>query len=477
MTNIVKKCAAILIGFALTATGLWAAGAEEESAAAADKKYVTDPTTGKVVVAPEYGGTLTFANALEIANADAGLHGAVGIYVSGVIETLGIMNWAIDRDAFAFSSTYTPEFPFTGQLAESWDISPDGLTYTFHIRRGVHWHNKAPMNGRELTAEDIEYSFHRMAGLGDFSEVGGNYTIMKGLPWESITATDKYTVVMKLKEQPPVNTLSAILGKQTWIYPPEVIKEHGDAKDWRNLVGTGPYEMTDWVEGSSLTFTKNPNYWGHDEKYPENRLPYFDELQHLIITEEATRLAGLRSGQIDFLGFPAGISDIASVDVLESLRKTNPEIVLIPWWDRSETDEATAGTKRVDTFAERTWEGMIATVLGHNCPPPAFWCSAAHAHSKSIFNYHGIGYPELDALIDAAQATTSIEEQQKLIREVDMYTIENHYNVWGPKAGKFMAHQPWVIGYNGETLLSEQNRALIFARLWIDSELKKEMGR
>ena len=58
-----------------------------------------------------------------------------------------------------------------------------------------------------------------------------------------------------------------------------------------------------------------------------------------------------------------------------------------------------------------------------------------------------------------------------------MYTIENHYNVWGPKAGKFMAHQPWVIGYNGETLVSEQNRAPIFARLWIDSELKKEMGR
>ena len=60
MSNMVKKYAAILIGLALTATGVWAAGAAEEgSAAAADKKYVTDPTTGKVVVAPEYGGTFT----------------------------------------------------------------------------------------------------------------------------------------------------------------------------------------------------------------------------------------------------------------------------------------------------------------------------------------------------------------------------------------------------------------------------------
>ena len=237
-----KTGLAVLCGLILTATGLWAAGAEEESAAAADKKYVTDPTTGKVVVAPEYGGTFTFANGAEPPHADAGLNAVVGLAVSGVIETLGIMNWGMDRDEFSFSTPYTPEFPFTGQLAESWDISPDGLTYTFHLRRGVHWHNKAPMNGRELTADDIVYNFHRMTGLGDFSGVGGNYTIMKTLPWESITATDKYTVVMKLKEQPPLNTLSGILGKQTWIYPPEVIKEHGDAKDWRNLVGTGPYE-------------------------------------------------------------------------------------------------------------------------------------------------------------------------------------------------------------------------------------------
>ena len=46
-----------------------------------------------------------------------------------------------------------------------------------------------------------------------------------------------------------------------WIYPPEVIKEHGNAQDWRNLVGTGPYMLTDWVEGSAVTYTKNPDYW------------------------------------------------------------------------------------------------------------------------------------------------------------------------------------------------------------------------
>ena len=65
-----RTCLAVLVGLALTATGLWAAGAEEEPAAVAEKRYVTDPTTGKVVVAPEYGGTLTFFLGAEPDNAD-----------------------------------------------------------------------------------------------------------------------------------------------------------------------------------------------------------------------------------------------------------------------------------------------------------------------------------------------------------------------------------------------------------------------
>jgi peptide/nickel transport system substrate-binding protein len=59
-----------------------------------------------------------------------------------------------------------------GQLAESWEISPDRLTYTFHIRSGVRWHDKAPMNGRQFTAHDVEYNFHRLLGMGDFAEAG-----------------------------------------------------------------------------------------------------------------------------------------------------------------------------------------------------------------------------------------------------------------------------------------------------------------
>ena len=114
-----------------------------------------------------------------------------------------------------------------------------------------------------------------------------------------------------------------------FIYPPEVIQQHGDAKDWRNLVGTGPFMLTDHVEGSSLTYTKNPNYWGYDAKFPENRLPYIDRLRVLEMKEEATRLAALRSGKLDLVGGP-GNSPIKSMDQAESLGKTNPDLVQWP---------------------------------------------------------------------------------------------------------------------------------------------------
>ena len=107
--------------------------------------------------------------------------------------------------------------------------------------------------------------------------------------------------------------------------PPEVIKEHGDASDWRNLVGTGPFELTNYVEGTVVTYARNPNYWGYDEKYPQNRLPYVDEVRSPIMPEEATRIAALRSGKVDFLGYA---SVLRSVDQAESLERTNPEIEL-----------------------------------------------------------------------------------------------------------------------------------------------------
>ena len=191
-------------------------------------------------------------------------------------------------------------------MAESWETRDD-TTIVLNIREGVQWHDKAPMNGREFTADDMVYNYHRLLGLGSgFTEPSPAIGALGQVGIESITASDDWTVVFKL-DRPHFFALSNILDYNTlWMYPPDVIKQHGDAKDWRNLVGTGPFMLTDYVEGSSLTFEKNPNYWGFDEKYPENRLPYVDKIITLLMQEETTRLAALRSGKVGYLGYATG---------------------------------------------------------------------------------------------------------------------------------------------------------------------------
>ena len=337
-----RTCLAVLASLVLAATGVWAVGEEEAPAAAMEKEMVLDPTTGEMVLAPQYGGTMTFAVQREPPTTDPMFGGGASRGVDGVAEKLGMVNWGTDRDVYDLTGAffYFPLSVLTGRLAESWE-TPDTTTMVFKIREGVHWHNKAPMNGRELTAQDIEYNFHRVWGLGSgFTAPHESYSgSLARIPVESVTATDKYTVTIKLK-QPQLGALQFILiDHGAFILPPEVIQQHGDVKEWRNLVGTGPFMLTDWVDGSSTTWTRNPDYWGFDEKFPENRLPYFDGLRALIMKEPATILAALRSGQVDYVGF-IGVAEMLYTADKESIERTNPEIAFYPWSIRSENSFA-----------------------------------------------------------------------------------------------------------------------------------------
>ena len=150
----------------LAATGLWAAAASEEPAAAVEKEMVLDPSTGELVEAPQYGGSVTYGRPNYGEHTDAWFIGGWAThYVSEVVEKLVIVNWAYDRSVNDLRTYDLPWSVFVGALAESWE-TPDATTIIAHIRSGVHWHDKAPMNGRELTAQDVEYNFDRYTGLG-----------------------------------------------------------------------------------------------------------------------------------------------------------------------------------------------------------------------------------------------------------------------------------------------------------------------
>ena len=587
---------ALILVLVLTATGLWAAGAEEEPAAAAEKEMVLDPTTGKMVEAPRYGGTLTYAERIEPPGTDPWDQGGAPRGVDSVAEKLAIGNWGLDRDEFGFSTRYVPLWAMKPNLAESWE-TPDPTTIVINIRPGVRWHNKAPMNGRELTAQDVEYNFHRYTGLGSGFTEPSQFNSMNAATWESITATDDSTVVFKLKV-PRNDGLEVIVAHWFhFIMPPEVIEQHGNIHDWRNLVGTGPYMLTDWVKGSSLTYTRNPDYWGTDEKYPQNRLPYIDELRRVIMPEQATWLAALRSGKHDITGL-FGDTQLGNVGQVESLQRSNPEIALHPWYFRSETSvlfnlrnqppfddirvrKAMQMAIDLETINDTYYKGLAKwqphgiigdSLKGYYVPfeewPEAvkqgylydpegaeklldeagyprgadgirfktflhhlqrldvgyqeiavqYWAqigvdveirildNTPHAALKTEGNYEGMASsvlgvdqaplpmmgwihsrrpdansgghqdPVMDAKAEAAETAASPEEQQRLVREADMYFIEQHYNLWGPKVPLFNAAQPWIKGYNGEVELGLARATAILARIWIDSDLKQEMG-
>ena len=306
------------------------------------KKYTTDPVTGRVYSVPEYGGMITFAKSNDYNNRGVDLpnFGNRGM-TSPMIEKLSAANWALDRSLFPWAGGgMTPVFALTGGLAESWDWTDD-RTLVFKMRPGVTWHNSAPMNGRAVTAADVAFNYHRMLGNKvqgtEFSESDPAPAVrdLANFPWESIEATDDSTLVMKMSQTAPFIALQVILDyNQLGVQSPEIIREKGSIEDWRDLVGTGPFMMTEWTFGENFTYEKNPDYWGVDHKYPENPVPYIDTLRGLVIVEGASRLAGLRTGKIDYIGQP-GASQMQSIDQALRLARTNPELLQYEWSNRS----------------------------------------------------------------------------------------------------------------------------------------------
>ena len=580
-----RKYLAVLIGLALTATAVWAsAAAEEESGAAMEKEMVMDPSTGEMVTAPRYGGTLTFAKTGTSASADIVVPGGwAEALIDPVLEKLGMSDWAAPRDQFDFVFLFPPDHT-RGALAESWS-QPDPTTVVVNVRQGVRWHDKPPMNGRALTAQDIEYNYHRLLGLGS------GFTERTIMPWEllaganlaSVTATDESTVVFKL-EKLTLTILPAVLNSfMGWMYPPEVIEEHGNAGDWQNLVGTGPMMLTDRVEGSSVTWVKNPDYWGHDEKYPQNRLPYIDELRALIMIEPATRMAALRTGRVDYE------RQLRTLEQIEGLQRTNPELVTWPYIRRSDNGvgmnvqvkpfddirvrkamqmalnlqeindsyykgyadivpqgQLSRTSKAVFQFedwpeevrnvftydpegakellAEAGYPDGFKTTMIHlerydvnyiqllasywkeigaeveidvHSPPshaakrsardfvmtnaeaagkgqPLGW--SARYLTTTGHNSSNVDDPWYNAKFEEAKGASSVEELNSLVKELQLYGVEQFWTIFGPVAPQFAVIQPWIIGYNGEHRLGDGRYNAVFTRVWIDQDLKKEMG-
>ena len=149
---------------------------------------------------PQYGGELTYRLNRKIVNLDP----YYGVHLTQIhtawMEKLFVDDWTLNPEIFDYVRNLRPNEYVKGHLAESYEFK-DPKTFVVHLRKGIHWQDIPPANGRELVAEDIAFHFNRMYGLGNgYTEPSPARTGVAAFKeLASITCPDKYTVVFNWK--------------------------------------------------------------------------------------------------------------------------------------------------------------------------------------------------------------------------------------------------------------------------------------
>ncbi|NWO55508.1 ABC transporter substrate-binding protein [Chromohalobacter israelensis] len=207
-------------------------------------------------------------------------------------------NWSMIKSLFDGLMDYEPgTTELKTDLAKDYEISDDGLAYTFHLREGVTFHN-----GREMVASDVKYSLERTVnpetqspGAGFFSSIEGFDAVASGesTTLSGITTPDDYTVKIQLSA-PDAAFLHIMALNFASVVPKESIEKWG--RDFgKHPVGTGAFELQDWALGQRLTFVKNDDYY-------RDGIPYLDRIDFEIGQEPNVALMRLQRGEVDIAG-------------------------------------------------------------------------------------------------------------------------------------------------------------------------------
>jgi len=177
---------------------------------------------------------------------------------------------------------YDKDLNIIGDLAESWEVSEDGLTITFHLRRGVKFHD-----GVECTAEDVMFTYQKLVDPEVPTPYRGNYELVK-----EAKVLDRYTFQVRYEKPFAPGLISWGMG----ILPKHLLAGRDITKSPlnRHPVGTGPYKFVEWKTGERIVLEAFPDYF-------EGR-PYIDRYIYRIIPDNATRLLELKAGSIDRMG-------------------------------------------------------------------------------------------------------------------------------------------------------------------------------
>jgi ABC-type transport system substrate-binding protein len=207
-------------------------------------------------------------------------------------------NWSVIKSVFDGLMDYKPgTTELVPDLAESFTVSDDGLTYTFKLRHGVKFHN-----GREMTAADVKYSLERTCnpatqspGAGYYASLAGfdDFQAGKAKELAGVQTPDDYTVKIVLS-RPDSTVLHLLALNFSYVVPKEVVEAEG-ADFGHKPVGTGAFKVTQWTTGQSITLERNKDYF-------KPGVPKLDRINFQIGQEPVVNLLRLQKGEIDFPG-------------------------------------------------------------------------------------------------------------------------------------------------------------------------------
>ncbi|MBI2909580.1 MAG: ABC transporter substrate-binding protein [Chloroflexi bacterium] len=230
-----------------------------------------------------------------------------------VHQETGIMVQTTVQSAYSGLLQFKPAEPekILGDLAEKWEVSPDGTVYTFHLLKGVKFHD-----GSTLTSEDVRYSVQRIIDPPR-NIISTRRSTLAAI--KEVTAPDPDTVTITLKYAQgsflPMLAVGMIV-----VYPKKVVEAKGDMKT--DIVGTGPFMYKDYSLGSFFEAKRNPNYF-------VKGLPYLDGLRFYVIRDDSTRLAAFRSGRVNLVD-PTRADGLRPTQV-QTIRKDMPEAVIVKY--------------------------------------------------------------------------------------------------------------------------------------------------
>jgi peptide/nickel transport system substrate-binding protein len=235
-------------------------------------------------------------------------------------------------------------------LAESWEQSADGLTWTFKVKEGVTWHDGTPFTARDVAAT---YNWILDQGVGNYIDY---------LPFtDEITAPDDATLVWTTTQP----TGAPLYPPYVYILPEKVLAQYEDKADFRtwkgfpDTIGTGPFKLVEWQRGDFWRMEANPDYW--------LGAPKIDELVFRVFQNDEAMIQALQQGEIDFA------YSIESVNLFDSL-KSNPDI--------------TAHVSSPDYFVQMSF---------NQCKDEVPYCA------KTGYNYHpALADPQLRLAVEYA---------------------------------------------------------------------------